>query len=63
MAEKPKAKEKSGKKLKATLYEVKGAAVTRKVRSCPKCGAGVFMAKHKDRVCCGKCSYTEFVKA
>tara|TARA_Y100000310_G_C20468918_1_gene709022 strand:- start:455 stop:643 length:189 start_codon:yes stop_codon:yes gene_type:complete len=28
-------------------------------RSCPKCGPGVFLAIHKDRVHCGKCSYTE----
>jgi small subunit ribosomal protein S27Ae len=27
---------------------------------CPRCGKGVFMAKHKDRVTCGKCGYTEF---
>ncbi len=29
---------------------------------CPKCGPGVFMATHKDRVSCGKCGYTEFGK-
>ena len=29
-------------------------------RSCPKCGQGVFMANHKNRWSCGKCSYTEF---
>ncbi|MFH0874823.1 MAG: 30S ribosomal protein S27ae [archaeon] len=39
-----------------TLY-VKGKAQN---RTCPKCGAGVFMADHKDRITCGKCSYTEF---
>jgi small subunit ribosomal protein S27Ae len=38
------------------LYD-KGKA---KNRTCPKCGAGVFMAEHKDRFTCGKCSYTEF---
>ena len=27
---------------------------------CQKCGPGVFMAKHKDRMTCGKCGYTEF---
>lgn len=26
---------------------------------CPKCGAGVFLAVHKDRLSCGKCGYTE----
>lgn len=33
-----------------------------KNRSCPRCGAGVFMALHKDRNTCGKCGYTEFSK-
>lgn len=31
-----------------------------KNKSCPKCGAGVFMAVHKDRETCGKCGYTIF---
>ncbi len=31
----------------------------RKARTCPKCGPGVFMAEHKDRYHCGKCSYME----
>lgn len=30
-----------------------------KNKTCPKCGAGVFMANHKDRDACGKCGYTE----
>lgn len=30
-----------------------------KNKSCPKCGPGVFMANHKDRLSCGKCGYTE----
>ena len=30
-----------------------------KNKSCPKCGPGVFMADHKDRLACGKCGYTE----
>ena len=32
---------------------------TRKNKSCPKCGPGVFLAKHKDRLVCGKCHYME----
>lgn len=32
-----------------------------KNRFCPKCGRGVFMARHADRWTCGKCSYTEFI--
>ena len=31
-------------------------------RECPKCGAGMFMAEHKDRFHCGKCGFTEFKK-
>ncbi|MBT5021666.1 30S ribosomal protein S27ae [Candidatus Woesearchaeota archaeon] len=41
-------------------YEVSGDTLTRKNSVCPKCGGGVFMAKHKDRNFCGKCQYTEF---
>jgi ubiquitin-small subunit ribosomal protein S27Ae len=26
---------------------------------CPKCGAGVRLAEHKDRRSCGKCGYFE----
>jgi small subunit ribosomal protein S27Ae len=26
---------------------------------CPRCGAGNFLAHHKDRVTCGKCGYSE----
>ena len=39
------------------LYDGSGKA---KNKSCPKCGKGVFMAHHKDRITCGKCGYTEF---
>ncbi|MCL2608039.1 MAG: 30S ribosomal protein S27ae [Methanomassiliicoccaceae archaeon] len=47
---------------KKDAYEVSGDKVTRKKPVCPKCGPGVFMATHSDRVSCGKCSYTEFKK-
>ena len=39
-----------------TCYD-KGKMVN---KFCPKCGAGVYMAAHKDRQYCGKCHYTEF---
>ena len=45
------------------LFEVKGSSVSRKNKSCPKCGQGFFLAKHKDRLVCGKCGYLEVVKA
>lgn len=41
------------------LYEKSGESLKRKNRSCPKCGPSIFLAKHKDRVTCGKCGYTE----
>ena len=34
---------------------------TAKNRFCPKCGPGVMLAKHKDRLYCGKCHYMEKV--
>jgi len=43
-------------------YEVKDNKISRKNRSCPRCGDGVFLAQHKDRVACGRCSYTEWNK-
>ena len=36
------------------------SGATRKGKFCPRCGAGIFLAVHKDRVSCGKCKYTEF---
>ncbi|KAJ4459501.1 putative 40S ribosomal protein S27a [Paratrimastix pyriformis] len=38
--------------------------VTRLRRECPheECGAGVFMATHKDRYYCGKCGLTYVFK-
>ncbi|MBD3261194.1 MAG: 30S ribosomal protein S27ae [Candidatus Altiarchaeales archaeon] len=40
------------------LYE-SGDKLTRKRKNCPKCGDGVFLAEHKDRLSCGFCGYTE----
>ena len=45
-----------------TVYDINGENLKRKNISCPKCGPGVFMAKHKNRSSCGKCGYTEFSK-
>jgi small subunit ribosomal protein S27Ae len=57
----PKKKEQAKKKSvsKKDAYEVSGGKVARKKPVCPKCGPGVFMATHADRVACGKCGYTE----
>ncbi len=43
------------------LYQVSGNKLERKNKSCPKCGAGDFLANHKDRLVCGKCKYSEFM--
>lgn len=53
-----------GKKKRAdawTKYKVSGSKVERTNESCPKCGAGTFLAKHKNRKTCGKCGYVEFI--
>jgi len=43
-------------------YEVREKGFVRKNRFCPRCGDGVFLAKHKDRLSCGACGYTEWKK-
>lgn len=47
---------------KSEQYEIKEGKADRKKNPCPKCGAGVFMAEHKDRTTCGKCGYTKWNK-
>ncbi len=34
----------------------------KKGKTCPRCGPAIFLAIHKDRLHCGKCNYTEFMK-
>ena len=61
-AKKPAAAAKGGKKKgRWNLYEKAGDKVTRKNKSCPKCGQGTFMAKHANRWTCGTCHMTEFI--
>ena len=45
---------------KREVFKVEGDKIVRLRRNCPKCGDGVFLAEHKDRLSCGKCGYTEF---
>jgi len=54
-----KKRKKHPKKLKHTQYTISGESLQRK-RFCPKCGPGVFLAEHKNRLSCGKCSWTEW---
>lgn len=44
------------------LYELEDGDVQRLKKSCPRCGSGIFMADHGERLACGKCGYTEFKK-
>jgi len=46
--------------IKRELFKVEGDKILRLRRNCPKCGDGVFLADHKNRLSCGKCGYTEF---
>ncbi len=55
-----KVKKKKEKKTKAIAYNVSGEKLERKKIICPKCGPGIFLAEHKDRYTCGKCSYTQW---
>jgi len=41
-----------------TKYKIEGGRLV-KGKSCPKCGAGYFLANHKDRLFCGHCHYLE----
>ena len=55
--------EKESKKIsKSERYDVSSGVLKRKNKFCPKCGPGVFMGEHKDRVSCGKCGYLEMKK-
>ena len=60
-------RERKGKKVhkpkkkmqKYKYYKLDSGKVTRQKKACPKCGMGVFLAEHKDRMTCGSCKYTE----
>jgi len=63
------AKESKGKKphknkptsKKYTKYKIEGDRVIRE-KTCPRCGLGVFLMKASNRLYCGKCHFTEFIK-
>ena len=44
------------------FYKTEGRRLTKLKRECPRCGKGVFLAEHSDRLTCGTCGYTEFRK-
>jgi ubiquitin-small subunit ribosomal protein S27Ae len=47
---------------RGAFFKIEGAKITTSKKYCPRCGPGIMMADHKDRVTCGKCGYTEFRK-
>jgi small subunit ribosomal protein S27Ae len=46
---------------KYSKYKIQGDTIIRQ-RSCPRCGAGVFLMIADNRQYCGRCHYTEFSK-
>jgi len=44
------------------LYKAEKDKVKKTKERCPKCGDGIYLATHKDRLSCGKCGYTIFKK-
>jgi small subunit ribosomal protein S27Ae len=62
MADKEKQKTKAPGISKKDFFKVEDGKLTRTKNHCPKCGPGVFMAEHPNRVACGRCGYTEFKK-
>ncbi|MBI2547414.1 MAG: 30S ribosomal protein S27ae [Candidatus Aenigmarchaeota archaeon] len=48
--------------LQHKYFTVKEGTVERTRRYCPRCGTSI-LAQHKNRFSCGKCTYTEFLKA
>ena len=63
MADKPKEPKKKAVRIaKKDYFKLEGDKLSRTRKHCPKCGPGVFMGEHENRVACGKCGYTEFKK-
>lgn len=57
-AEKPAEKKKEEKKAAPKKAKPKKFGYKKK-KSCPKCGHGVNLADHNDRLSCGRCGYME----
>lgn len=53
---------KSAPSQKYKAYKIEAGKLNRIKKTCVKCGAGVFMAEHNNRYCCGACGYTIFRK-
>ena len=42
---------------KYLMYDTSRDKLIRKNPFCPNCKEGVFLARHKDRMSCGRCGY------
>lgn len=54
------AKKKKPAKNMYQMYTISGDKIQRTNKTCPKCGPGMFLGAHNNRVYCGSCHYTEF---
>jgi ubiquitin-small subunit ribosomal protein S27Ae len=62
---KPSAPAKKKERKESPVYKffpVKQGKMDRLRKECPRCGRGVYLGEHKDRLTCGKCGYTSFKK-
>lgn len=60
--ERPKSKTKHKSIQIWKMYEIKNGKVLRKSEFCPRCGNGIFLAKNKNRIWCGKCGYAKIMQ-
>lgn len=44
----------------SSYYKIIDDTLQRKLKACPRCGPGFFLAEHYDRFACGKCGYAEY---
>ena len=51
---------------KYTKYKIDGDKIDGdkvvRAKSCPRCGPGIFLSTGQNRLYCGKCHFTEFLK-
>ncbi len=55
---KPRSKQKHKNVQVWKKYKISGGKAARG-KFCPRCGDGVFLAEHKNRLTCGRCKYSE----
>jgi len=47
---------------KYNMYKLDGDKLV-KGKTCPRCGPGVFVMNAPNRLYCGRCHYTEYIKS